>query len=52
MGFTTDSRGEVPGKKERTPVTRHDDDDNNNNYNNNNKLEFACCMSSLTGEES
>jgi hypothetical protein len=52
VGFTTGSRGEVPGKKEnlwleiiiiirrRKPVTRNydddDDDDNNNNNNNNN----------------
>jgi hypothetical protein len=36
VGFTTGSRGEVPGKKEK-PVTRDDDDNNNNNNNNNNK---------------
>jgi hypothetical protein len=30
VGFTTGSRGEIPGKKERKPVTRNDDDDNNN----------------------
>jgi hypothetical protein len=29
VGFTTGSRGEVPGKKEN--LTRNDDDDNNNN---------------------
>jgi hypothetical protein len=32
VGFTTGSRREVPGKKEK-PVTR-DDDDNNNNVTN------------------
>jgi hypothetical protein len=31
VGFTTGSRGEVPGKKK--PVTRKDVDDNNNNNN-------------------
>jgi hypothetical protein len=35
VGFTTGSRGEVPG--ERKPVTRNDYDDDNNNNNNNNK---------------
>jgi hypothetical protein len=34
VGFTTGSRGEVPGK--RKSVIRDDDDDNNNNNNNNN----------------
>jgi hypothetical protein len=33
VGFTTGSRGEVPGKKEK-PVTRDDDDDDDNNNNN------------------
>jgi hypothetical protein len=28
VGFTTGSRAEVPGKKEK-PVTRNDDDDDN-----------------------
>jgi hypothetical protein len=35
MGFTSGSRGEVPGK--RRPVIReHNDDDDDNNNNNNN----------------
>jgi hypothetical protein len=33
VGFTTGSRGEVPGK--RKPVIRNDDDNNNNNNDDN-----------------
>jgi hypothetical protein len=40
VGFTTGSRGEVPGK--RKPVTReHSNNNNNNNDNNNNMFTIA-----------
>jgi hypothetical protein len=50
VGFTTVSRGEVPGIKK--PVTRDDDDDDNNNNNNNKHCETAGyhCVDHLVGD--
>jgi hypothetical protein len=44
VGFTTGSRGEVPGKRKPVIREQHDDDDDDDNNNSNNDINntFAC----------